>query len=213
MYRGHARCHPVLMRRRALVAAVVGWTTVVGATSAVAWVAIDRAGREVLTAPSSGLVDAGGVATGTPRTPVATAPRTAPTSARTPTTDDGERTSPPASTTSRTSTSSRSSAPSPASSTRTTRTAPAPSAVDRTVRVEGGQVGVRCVGRTASLRFAQPADGWSVRVEDNGPEQVKVTFSSSGERRDIEVEAQCSNGTPVFSTSDDEHDRSEESND
>jgi hypothetical protein len=72
------------------------------------------------------------------------------------------------------------------------------------VRVEGGQVGVRCVGPTASLRFAQPADGWSVRVEDDGPEHVQVTFRASGDRHDIEVEAECSGGTPVFSTSDDE---------
>ena len=63
---------------------------------------------------------------------------------------------------------------------------------------------VRCVGRTASLRSAQPADGWAVHVEENGPEQVKVQFTSSGQRREIEVEAECSDGTPVFSTSDDE---------
>lgn len=70
-------------------------------------------------------------------------------------------------------------------------------------------MGVRCVGRTASLRFAQPADGWAVGVDDSGPEHVKVTFRSSGERREIEVEAECSGGTPVFSTSDDERRESE----
>lgn len=192
------------------MAAVAGWVTVVGATSAVAWVAIDRAGREVLTATSDARVDPGAVTTGAPHTPRAprtqTTPTTAassPTSGRTATTTSA----PTAATTSRprSSTTSTPAATSSSRSRTTTRsTAARPAAVDRTVRVEGGQVGVRCVGQTASLRFAQPDDGWAVRVEDDGPEHVKVTFRSSGDRREIEVESQCSGGTPVFSTSDDE---------
>lgn len=192
------------------MAAVAGWVTVVGATSAVAWVAIDRAGREVLTATSDARVDPGAVTTGAPHTPRPSRTQGAPTTAATtPSSSRSSTTSAPR-TTSTTRTRSSTTAP-PASTssssrprTTTTSSAPRPAAVDRTVRVEGGQVGVRCVGQTASLRFAQPADGWSVRVEDDGPEHVKVTFRSSGDRREIEVESQCSGGTPVFSTSDDE---------
>ncbi|MGN6299554.1 MAG: hypothetical protein ACTHN8_00490 [Angustibacter sp.] len=204
------------MRRRALVAAVAGWVTVVGATSAVAWVAIDRAGREVLTATSDARVDPGAVTTGAPHTPRPAHAQAAPTTAATSPTS-GHSTSSTSTSASRTTTThSRTSTTRPPASTTTSRprttttsTAPRPSAVDRAVRVEGGQVGVRCVGQTASLRFAQPADGWAVRVEDDGPEHVKVTFRSSGDRREIEVESECSGGTPVFSTSDDEHSESD----
>lgn len=192
------------MSKRALVAAVVGWVTVVGATSAVAWVAIDRAGREVLTAPAGSIADPGVVATGAPRTPSGRSTTSRPT----PTSRPTEHPSPTAPSTSGSSTTTH---PHPAatqtpSTTRTrTTVASAPSAVDRTVRVEGGQLGVRCTGSTASLRFAQPADGWSVKVEEAGPDKVKVQFTGSAQHREIEVEARCSGGTPVFSTSDDEH--------
>ncbi|MGN6612030.1 MAG: hypothetical protein ACTHLJ_09660 [Angustibacter sp.] len=199
------------MKRRALVAAVAGWVTVVGATSAVAWVAIDRAGREVLTATSDARVVPGAVTTGAPHTPRPPRTQAAPTTtAASPTSRPSSTTSAPRATTSTRTHRTTTAPPAPTSSTTrprtttTTSTPARPAAVDRTVRVEGGQVGVRCVGQTASLRFAQPADGWAVRVEDNGPEHVKVTFRSSSDRREIEVESQCSDGTPAFSTSDDE---------
>lgn len=196
------------MRRRALAAAVAGWVTVVGATSAVAWVAIDHAGREVLTTPAAP-AGAAGVSTGVPRTPDVTV-GTIPARSST-TTHTGLATKPPETketpTTARSRSSTRSSSSTTAPPTRASTAAPPPSAVDRTVRVEGGEVGVRCVGRTASLQFAQPANGWSVKLDDAGPEQVKVKFTSSADGRDIEVEARCSNGTPTFSTSDDDLNR------
>lgn len=196
------------MKKRAVVAAVAGWVTVVGVSSAVAWVAIDRAGQEVLTAPS-GAANGGSVATGAPRTPVGSGPEVTPTRTAA-TSGSGTRTTSPT-TSSGHSTSSRPRPSSPAPTRATTTTVASPAAVDRTVRVEGGQVGVRCVGRTASLRFAQPADGWSVKVEDDGGhEHVKLTFTSSGQHREIEVEAACSAGTPVFSTSDDREGQSDD---
>jgi hypothetical protein len=184
------------------VAAVAGWVAVVGATSAVAWVAIDRAGREVLTATAGSAAGPAAVATGAPRTPSAHGPSSSPTSSRTP-----GQVSPTTGTRPRSSTGSGTHQPAtaPTSTTRTTRPTPAPAVVDRSVRVEGGQVGVRCAGAVVSLRFAQPVDGWAVRVGDDGPGQVKVAFVSAAQQRDIEVEAECSGGTPVFSTSDDEH--------
>lgn len=187
------------------MAAVAGWATVVGATSAVAWLAIDRAGREVLTASASGLGKARGVATGAPWTPAATTPVTPATTRSTTTSDDQPHTTAPGTTPPRSSSTPSSATSSTHAHTDPTTVPAPPAAVDRTVRVEGGQVAVRCVGRTASLRFAQPADGWSVKVDDTGPEHVKLTFTSAGDRREIEVEAECSNGTPVFQTSDDEH--------
>ncbi len=227
------------MTRRALAAAVAAWVAVVALTSGVAWVAIDRAGREVLTAPASGLVGAGGPLTSRP---LGTVPATVPTKAPAP-----GRTSPDDSTAPRAEGSgspsgdgsspspdgSRSSAPGHASSgtwsssggsddshsgsadshSGSSGSSPRPSepgssttsaAVDRSVRVEGGQVGVRCVGQTASLRFAQPSNGWHVAVDKSGPEQVRVTFTeTSGDRHRSEVEAECENGTPAFSTSSD----------
>ncbi len=202
------------------MAAVAGWVTVVGATSAVAWVAIDRAGREVLTATSDARVVPGAVTTGAPHTPRPARTQAAPTTAATsPTSGRTETTTAPRTTTSsrtRSSTTSTPAAPTSSATrprTTTTSSPPKPAAVDRSVRVEGGQVGVRCVGQTAALRFAQPADGWAVRVDDNGPEHVKVTFRSSGDRREIEVESQCSGGTPVFSTSDDERSENDSASD
>ncbi|GAB3589727.1 hypothetical protein GCM10027446_02910 [Angustibacter peucedani] len=73
------------------------------------------------------------------------------------------------------------------------------------MQVDGGRVTVRCTGRDASLRSAAPSDGWRVEVELRGPEQVKVRFTTAaGGGRESEVEAECEDGTPVFSTSDDE---------
>lgn len=190
------------MRRRAVVGAVAGWLTVVGATSAVAWVAIDRAGREVLTAPAAAAGSAA-VTTGAPRTPSGAATSAGGPATTTPTPTATAPTSP--------SSASPGSSGSPTHRTTTSSThtsAPAsrpPAAVDRTVGVQGGQVGVRCAGAAASLRFAQPADGWAVSVDDDGPDRVRVRFSSAAERREIEVEAECSGGTPVFTTSDDDH--------
>jgi hypothetical protein len=196
------------MSRRGIVLAAVAWCAVVALTSAVAWVAIDRAGRAVFA--GSAARPPGVAATGAPQVQVTSAPR--PTSSR-PTAAAPSPSAHPHGTTRPRSTGSAStsthgsssgsgggSGSSGGSSPTTTS-----SAVDRSVRVPGGQVGVRCVGRTVSLRYATPANGWRVEVEDRGPGQVKVSFTASGgEQRESEVEAECEAGVPVFSTSADD---------
>jgi hypothetical protein len=193
--------------------AVALWLLVVGAASGVAWFAIDRAGREVLTSPVGGRVPAGQVATSAP-TRAATGPTPtsddhgedspAPTATSSPSrapvvppSGSGDRLHPPSRTTTSTT---RPPTPPPSSP-------PGPAAVDRSVRVQGGQVGVRCVGRTISLRYATPSDGWRVEVDDQGPEHVKVRFSATGrDEQQSEIEAECEHSTPVFSTGVDDGD-------
>lgn len=55
----------------------------------------------------------------------------------------------------------------------------APAAPVRTsaVATSGGTAAVSCQGAVVSLRYATPRDGWTVAVQDRGPEKVEVVFA------------------------------------
>ena len=160
------------------------WLATVGGVSATAWVAIDRAGRDLSSASASALptpllgsTDAATSGSG----PVRTHATPGHSGSTTDGTTNGSTTSSPSGT----------SQTSPSSST---------SPHDRTVMVTGGQVSVRCTGADLTLRIAQPDDGWKVDVDRAGPGSVDVKFQRGDEEQGAKthVKAVCSAGTPVF---------------
>lgn len=161
------------------------WVATVAGVSATAWVAIDRAGRDLsaasvsaLTTPLLGSTAPTTSGSGTTRTHATPRPSG---STETTTTTSSTTPSPPGT----------SSQPSPSSSTTTH---------DRTVMVTGGQVSVRCTSADLTLRIAQPDDGWKVDVERAGAGSVDVKFQRGDEehRATTHVKAVCSAGTPVI---------------
>jgi hypothetical protein len=69
--------------------------------------------------------------------------------------------------------------------------------VRRSWQGSAGVVTVECRGASISLQGAQPNTGWSIDIDERGPEEVRVDFDS-GERR-TRVQAQCVGGSPRFS--------------
>jgi hypothetical protein len=69
-------------------------------------------------------------------------------------------------------------------------------AVRRTWQGSAGAVTVECRGATISLKGAQPNSGWSIDIDERGPEEVRVDFDS-GERR-TRVQSACVGGSPRF---------------
>jgi hypothetical protein len=51
---------------------------------------------------------------------------------------------------------------------------------------------------------AQPASGWRVEVDDNGPGRLRVELESVGGESRVRVEAVCAAGTPDFSVDTDD---------
>lgn len=163
-----------------MLVAVAAWLGVVVIASAVAWFAIGRAGSEVLDPAAQQVTTPG---TGTTTDPSATTPGT--TTSTAPPTSAPPTTAPPTS-----APPSTSSAP------------PAATPVDKVVTVSGGQAGFRCTGTALSLRFAQPATGWSVRTgASDGGATVRVEFESDGGR--TRLEAACASGGPSVSVEED----------
>jgi len=148
---------------RSAVGIAMIWLATVAGVSATAWVAIDRAGRDLTDAGVGSIVP--GSVRAAPETP--TTLITAPT---TPTT--------------------------PATSPKPVKSTPAPK--DRTVKVAGGQVSVRCTDATILLRIAQPDNGWRVQVNSSGPVRIDLRFRLDDES-ETRVTAACRTGSPVFS--------------
>lgn len=166
------------------------WLVAVAGVSFTAWVAINRAGRDVNSASVGALPQASIGTTADSTTPGQGRPSTDPT------TQPSASNSPKPSA-SETPTSSPS--PSPQGN---PPNSPLSSATpqDRTVTVTGGQVSVRCTGAVITLRIAQPDNGWRVELDASETAHVQVTFKrgeteSAGE---TQVTALCSAGTPVF---------------
>ena len=176
---------------RSAAAMTAIWLVAVVGVSATAWLAIDRAGRDITgaavnTLPGSplktptlgGQPSPGPDPAPTPaQATVAPPPRSAPSPSPTP-------------------------APAPAPSSRrpATRTTPAPTSRDRTIAVTGGLVSVRCTGSDIALLIAQPDNDWRVRVQTDGTSQIRARFTSGDEEsaQRTEVSAECANGTPSF---------------
>ena len=184
------------LRSAAGMAAI--WLTAVAGVSATAWVAIDRAGRDItdtsvvalypgpLTTPTLGSEPARTTVKGkTPVTPNPTA-----TSSLTAIPLPGATSKPITTPTPATPTT-------PATTTNPTAANPA----DNTINVTGGLVSVRCTGTAIALRIAQPANDWRVRVDTTGPGQIVVSFQRGEEDSPstTQVTAVCTDGIPAFS--------------
>jgi hypothetical protein len=170
---------------RSAVGIAAIWLAAVAGVSATAWVAIDRAGRDITSTSLRTLPPAPLVTPTLGSEPAVTASTAEPSSAGRPTT-----------------------VPSPVATATTTPTlaptAPtastAPTAQDQTISVPGGLVSVRCAGATIALRVAQPENDWRVNVDTPGGQQIVVSFRGNEENPDSRtaVSAVCTNGTPVF---------------
>jgi len=159
------------VKLRSAVGIALIWVATVAGVAATAWVAIDRAGRD-LTSASAGASVLPPASVGT--AVATTTPRGGPS--RTDQTPD------------------------PSEST-TSGTAPGSTTPrDRSVSVAGGQVSVRCTGATILLRIAQPDNGWRVDVDTAGRHEVDVRFRRGAEDAGpgTHVTAVCASGTPTF---------------
>lgn len=85
---------------------------------------------------------------------------------------------------------------------RTASPAASAASVTEVWRERGGDLSVRCTGSRIELLYATPADGWTVRVEESGPEEVHVKFRSA--RDENELEARCVSGRPSLDSETDE---------
>ena len=177
------------VKLRLAVGAAAIWVAAVAGVSVTAWLAIDRAGREVTNATVSALppasIGTAASATTSDQGASSTGPTTKPHASKTlkPSTSNPATVAPPSS---------------PAN-TRTGSVTPTP-VRDRTVTVAGGQVSVRCIGSGLTLRIAQPDNGWRVELDRSDSADAQVTFKSGdGEASpETQVTATCSAGTPVF---------------
>ena len=183
----------MVMKPRSAVGVVMIWLATVAGVSVTAWVAIDRAGRDVTTRAASSLPlvtasdpDATRTPAGGKSSPVATQEPTA--TGGTTATQDSWATPEP------------SESPAPSESTTSATDLTSVPRRDRTLSVAGGQVSVRCTGATIALRIAQPDNGWRVEVDKSGPEEVEVRFRA-GDREGggvARVTSVCTTGTPRF---------------
>lgn len=201
--------------RSTLLLLPLAWLVVVVVVAGLTWQVIDSAGRDVLTSgepplPAVGTTPdaAGGSTNGKPtatpgdkadkprseRPEKSPPPTPRPTSQ--PTTQPSQPTQPagpPAQ---------------PSSSARPEQSpsrAPSQQTQVRSWQGAAGTVTAACRGPAVSLESATPHDGWTVEVDDRGPERVKVKFTSGGdEERETEVEAECSGGLPRFAVESDD---------
>lgn len=195
-------------RRTAVLGGLV-WLMVVALTSTLVWVVISRAGQGVLEASGS-LPD--GASPSTPGITRGVRPDTGgaspsqgesvrPSASPSPGTAEPTMTSPSESVGSTTPPQATGPAQ-PGETTASSGSAPTSTSSPAERRVWQGSAGVivvECRDRGIRLVGAQPNSGWSVEVEDDGPETVEVKFREKREDGDeVEVHAQCEGGKPNF---------------
>ena len=194
--------HMVITRRSASGMAAIWLAAVIG-VSATAWVAIDRAGRDltndiVKTMPATPVI----IGTTAPQ-PSETSPR--PSATRTPVATGKPSVKPkPAPAVVNPGTPGTPGTPAtPAPRAPTSIAPPGPTPQDRTRVVLGGRVSVRCTGTSIALRFAQPEFGWRVQVDTFTVVTIKVSFRTGDEesQRTTQVTAACPEGVPAFEVS------------
>jgi hypothetical protein len=182
----------MVVKLRSAVGVGMIWLAAVAGVSVTAWVAIDRAGRDI----TDGLVNSLSPSTlGT--SPVATTPgRTATPNGATAQPSVKPKVSPEPS---RTPTGRIPVAQGP-SSPALVAASGSTNPQDGTYSATGGQVTVRCTDKTIQLRIAQPDDGWRVEVGNAGPDEVQVIFRHGEDDGEggTQVTALCAAGTPVF---------------
>ena len=57
---------------------------------------------------------------------------------------------------------------------------------------------MECHGATISLKGAQPNSGWSIDIDERGPEEVRIDFDKTNGERRTRVQSECVGGTPRF---------------
>jgi len=153
--------------RRAVALGVAAWVVVAVAGAVLVWGVISRAGDGV----SSGIEALPSAEpSGEPRSPSGSPDRspTESSSSLRPTASSGTS-SPPSSAT----------------------------PVARTWHDSAGAVSAECRGATIRLTGSTAYSGYSLEVDERGPDRVRVEFET--EERRTRVEAECSGGEPVFS--------------
>lgn len=195
----------MVTRLRSIVGVGLIWLLTVAGASATAWFAVDRAGRGLTGGAGSpgslGSLSAAtaiGVVPGRSAGPTAGAGNpsgqasgpSGPSGSPSKTSGSGSESTDSASDGARSASGASGSPSGPASTT---------TAQDRSVRVAGGQVSLRCTGATILLRVATPDNGWRVEVGGSGPREVALTFKRGEESPDGEtqVKAVCANGAPA----------------
>jgi hypothetical protein len=168
------------------VLAVTAWVVVVIAGSALTWVAIDRAGRQVTGNPAA--VETQPVVVGT----IGTAPTKTRTPTRKPSSAATSVTPQHPASVSPTTRPTRSNSPSATK----TSASDADRTETRTWSGAAGSVTVACTGRTARLKGTSPSDGWHVEVGDSSGGEVEVTFKKDA--AEVQVKATCVGGVPRF---------------
>lgn len=197
------------MRLRVVVVSVALWVAVVTAGSGMTWLAIDRAGRDVVdgrdsvakapvaVAPHSAMSTRQAATRATPhqhprrRHPATRAPRSAHTTTpdpTSPTTNAAPGQGGP------------NPSPQPSRFKPSAHSTPASRTVTRTWSGSPGRITVSCSGDRASLVSTSPADGWRVDVGSRGPDQVQVEFKQGEEGSEAQVTASCVAGSPRFSS-------------
>src|SRR5450631_4033396 len=177
------------LRSAAGMAAI--WLTAVAGVSATAWVAIDRAGRDI-TDTSVVAIYPGPLATPT----LGSEPARTTVKGKTPVAPNPTATSSLTAIPLPSPTSERITTPTPATPT----APPAATPADNTINVTGGLVSVRCTGTAIALRIAQPENDWRVRVDTTRPGQIVVSFQRGEEDSPstTAVTAVCTDGIPAF---------------
>jgi hypothetical protein len=176
------------------------WLAAVVGVSATAWVAIDRAGRDITNVNIKTMAPAPIITPKIDRQPTGTSlpsarstlsvappPASRPSSL---TTSAPPSTSKPRPTPARTATGGRGKVS-------------GPTPKDRTIRVAGGLVSVRCTGTAIALRIAQPEYDWRVHVDTPRAGQIVVNFRMGDEESQsrTQVQAVCTKGSPAFTVS------------
>lgn len=179
------------MTRRMWVLATTAWIGVVIVGSALTWVAIDRAGKQVTSSSASSATTQPAVVGTIGSPPIASStPSHSPTRGTTP---SDHPTSP-----TQTATVPPTHAPTKSSGGSTPKSsAPAPARTEiRTWSGSAGSVTVSCTGRTVRFKGASPNDGWHVERGDDSGDSIEVKFERN--ETEVQVRATCSSGVPRF---------------
>jgi len=126
----------------------------------------------------------------TPTAPVGVPP----TTAISPAASEGSGTTVPTESTPPTSTTPPTSVPSQTSTTTTTSTTVPPDSYSKTYDTEGGWVTIIVSGEDVTFGGGQPATGWTIEVEDYGPDEVEVHFEENDGEGEVEFEASFEDG-------------------
>ena len=184
------------MRRRSVLTAVLVWTLVVAAVSAVTWAVIDAAGQDLLAGDSLVTDAAPALTATTAASPEGTTSRDpAKHRSRSARPSPDEASTQPASPTQTRSTEPARPATAPPGSRSPAPRTTAPTGESRTWEGPPGVVSVRCDGAQISLRPSSPSNGYRIEVE-RGATEIEVHFKSTS--REYQVKARCSAGTPRF---------------